>query len=269
MPQLPASPPRQLCHNDITIPKNIDVELQMTNGRTRDVHLWDLAQKWNDFGDGRNFKRRADDDDKIDEVFVMFGEALRESRRKLLAKEGDVWFHDSSFRELVIRVIAAGAIIAAVPFAHTLLLSSAVQRALALRTCIAEGSVDESNALLASWDGVGFDIGEDGIARDLGAALGAAGCGERTVALDKLVGWYASPTFKVIDVLGVVCEKFAFIMEELDESVGWGESLGFGQDVFGNAVENFGVFAEEFDVKDFLRIAETEVFEFRVKPDVL
>lgn len=51
------------------------------------------------------------------------------------------------------------------------------------------------------------------------AALSTAGCGPTSVALDQLVGLDPSVAFDVVYVLRVVGLQYAFILQQLDESV--------------------------------------------------
>ena len=48
-----------------------------------------------------------------------------------------------------------------------------------------------------------------------------------------------------------------------------GEFLGGGQDILGDRVEDTGVFAEDADIEDFLRVGEAEVLKLRVETCVL
>lgn len=81
------------------------------------------------------------------------------------------------------------------------------------------------------------------------------------MALDEVGGKDAGVGFNVVDVLGVVCEELGFVLEEADEGVGGGEGGGRGQDGGGDRVEDRGVFAEDGDIKDFLRVGKAEVLE--------
>lgn len=71
--------------------------------------------------------------------------------------------------------------------------------------------------------------------------------------------------FDVVDVLGVVRKELALVLEEADEGVGWRETVRGWEDVFGDGVEDGGVFTEDRDVEDFLRVGEAKVFELGVK----
>ena len=96
-------------------------------------------------------------------------------------------------------------------------------------------------------------------------ALEARGGGEGAVALDEVGGEDAGVGFDVVDVLGVVGEELGAVLQQADEGVGGREGGGRGQDVFGDGVEDGGVFAEDADVEDFLRVREAEVLQLGVE----
>ena len=83
--------------------------------------------------------------------------------------------------------------------------------------------------------------------------------------MDEVGGEDAGVGFDVVDVLGIVCEKLGSVLQEADEGVGGREGRGRGQDVFGDGVEDGGVFAEDADGEDVLRIREAEVLELGVE----
>lgn len=85
------------------------------------------------------------------------------------------------------------------------------------------------------------------------------------MALDEFLWLYAGDALDVVDVLGVVGEELAFVLQELDEGVGGGEAGGGGEDVAGDGVEDGRVFFKESDVEDFLGVGKSQVFEFGVQ----
>lgn len=120
MLQIPVSPTTQLRHDYIAISQHVDIELDVRDGSTRDVYLWDVRREiWHDFGDGGHFQGGADDDDEVDFVPIVVCETFGELIWKGLAEEGDVGLHDAGFWDVVIFLFRA--VRAAFEFALTFL----------------------------------------------------------------------------------------------------------------------------------------------------
>jgi hypothetical protein len=83
--------------------------------------------------------------------------------------------------------------------------------------------------------------------------------------LDELLRADAGFGFEVVDVLGVVGQELAFVLEEGDEGVRGREAVVAGEDVAGDRVEDGRVLAEDGDVEDLLRVVEAEVLELGVE----
>ena len=137
--------------------------------------------------------------------------------------------------------------------------------ALRARGCVVVACADAAEAGVAAGDEAGLEVVVDDIAGDVVAAFDAGGCGEGAVALNEVVGRDASVAFKVVYILGEVCEELVLVLEEANEGVCRGEFLAGGKDVFGDGVKDAGVLAEEMYVKDFLRVGEAKMLQLGVE----
>jgi len=89
------------------------------------------------------------------------------------------------------------------------------------------------------------------------------------VALDELVTGDAGLGLKIVDVLRVVGQQLALVLQQLDEGVGRGEAVVVGEDVAGDRVEDGRVLAEDSDVEDLLGVVQTEVLKLGVQTGAL
>lgn len=89
------------------------------------------------------------------------------------------------------------------------------------------------------------------------------------MALDELLLGDAGFDFEVVDVLGVVCEELAALVEHGDELVSGCVAVSVGEDVLGDRVENGGILLEDINVKDLLRIIQAQVFQLGVETGAL
>lgn len=72
----------------------------------------------------------------------------------------------------------------------------------------------------------------------------------------------------VIDILGVVGQQLSLVLEKLDESMRRGVFLLRRQNVLGDGEEDAGVLPEDMNIKNFLRVAQTQVLQFRIETGV-
>lgn len=222
--EVPACASAQLRHHDVAIAQHVHVEIDMRDRRARDVDLRHVrGEVWHDFRDGRDFQRGANHDDQIDEVFVVVGDAVGEAVGERFSKEGDVRFHDA---RLGVVVVIFGGAVCSVEVEALFLLVLTVVRALTLHGCRGSHLARVVDTSVAVGDPAGTDVGEDEMAVDLVTALYAAGGGEGPVALDQLFGKNAGSGLDVVNVLRVVGEEFAFLLQEVDEGVSRGEPVG-------------------------------------------
>ena len=68
-------------------------------------------------------------------------------------------------------------------------------------------------------------------------------------------------SFDVVDILGIVCQQFALVLQKFDKSVCRGEFLLRGKYIFCNREENARVFIKQLDIKDFLRVTQPQVLQ--------
>lgn len=89
------------------------------------------------------------------------------------------------------------------------------------------------------------------------------------MALYHLFGLDTGICLDIIDVLGVVGQQLALILEEFNESMSWREFLLGRQDILRNRKENVGIFPEDMDIENLLWVAQTKMFQLRVKTSIL
>lgn len=192
----------------------------------------------------------------------MLGQAGGELVGEVLAKEGDVRLHHPSLDDIVLGLLGA-----AITIRPPVLLLLGAGRPLPLDAL--GGDTHHLGALGAAWDDAGLDVGEDGLALGLEAALDAAGGAKGAVALDELVLGDAGLDLEVVDVLGVVGQQLAALVQHGDELVGGRVAVRVGDDVLGDLVEDGGILLEDANVKDLLRVVEAEILELRVQAGAL
>lgn len=69
----------------------------------------------------------------------------------------------------------------------------------------------------------------------------------------------------IIDILRVVGEELALVLQQGDEGMSRRETLGLGQDVFGNGEEDGRVLLKDLDIEDLLGVVQAQVRELRVQ----
>lgn len=70
---------------------------------------------------------------------------------------------------------------------------------------------------------------------------------------------------QIVNVLGIVGEKFALLLQHRDEAVGGREAIRLRQDVSSDREEDGRVLLKDGDVEDFLWVVEAQVLELRVE----
>lgn len=89
------------------------------------------------------------------------------------------------------------------------------------------------------------------------------------MALNKLGLGNAGLDLEVVNVLRVVGQELAALVQHGDELVGGRVAVGVGDNVLGDRVEDGGVLLEDVNVKDLLRVVEAEVLELGVEAGAL
>ena len=77
------------------------------------------------------------------------------------------------------------------------------------------------------------------------------------MALYNLFRAYPSICFDVIDILRVVGQQLALVLQKPNERMGGRPFLFRWEDILGNGKENVRVLSEDMDIEDFLWIAQT------------
>lgn len=84
------------------------------------------------------------------------------------------------------------------------------------------------------------------------------------MTLNHLFREYTCVAFDIIDILGIVGQQLSLVLKQSDKSMRRRPFLFRGKDILRDREENARVFPENLNIKDFLRIAETQMFELRV-----
>jgi hypothetical protein len=190
----------QLGHNDVAVAKQVNVKVYMVDGLARDVDLGNMGgQPADNLGDGCDLERSADDDDEVDLIAVVFGQAAREFIGQGLAEEGNVGLHDAGLRHIVLGVIVR-VVVRGAAFAAAAIRGGGAALAL-------DGGTQGLGAARTARDDISLDFGKDGLAVGLVAALDASSGAKGAVALDQAVLGDAGLNLEVVDVLGVVGEQ--------------------------------------------------------------
>ena len=71
---------------------------------------------------------------------------------------------------------------------------------------------------------------------------------------------------KIVNILCEVGQQLTLLLKEMDKCMRGRKFVGRWEDIFGNGIEDAGVLPEEFNIKDLLRIAETEMLQLRIQP---
>lgn len=71
---------------------------------------------------------------------------------------------------------------------------------------------------------------------------------------------------KIVNILCEVGQQLTLLLKEMDKCMRGREFVGRREDIFGNGIEDAGILPEEFNVKDLLRIAETQMLQLRIQP---
>ncbi|KAH6608563.1 hypothetical protein Trco_001909 [Trichoderma cornu-damae] len=242
--QRPPEPPAQLRHDDVAVAQQVDVEVDVGDGLAGNVDLRDMGrQEADNLGHGRDLERGANHNDQVHLVPVVFREAAGEFVGQGFAEKGNVGLHDARAGDVVVRVLVRAVVARPAP---PLLLGAGGP--LPLRGGAA-GGLERREAPGALGDLAGPDVREDVLAPDLVAALDAAGGAERAV----------------VNVLGVVGEELAALVEHGQELVGGRVPLGGRDDVLGDRVEDGRVLLEHVNVEDLLRVAQAQVLQLGVQ----
>ena len=85
------------------------------------------------------------------------------------------------------------------------------------------------------------------------------------MALNQFFGKNTGMTFQIVDVLGKVSQQLPRVLEQSNECMGWRESVGGRKDILCHRIENGGVFSEDTNVEDFLRVAQPEMLQLRIE----
>ena len=149
------------------------------------------------------------------------------------------------------------------PANHSIIVSTtappgggAVLGALPLSHAIAAQSGD---ALDASRDLAGLHVVKYGVAGDLVTTALAGGGGEGAMALDQLLLAYSGIRLNVVDVLRIVGQELALVLQHGDEGVGGGELLVILRKyILRNRIEDRRVLSEYIDVEDLLGIVDVK-----------
>ena len=201
--------------------------------------MWDVCwEVGNDFTDRSDLQACADDDDQIDKVLIVIRETLRKSIRELFSEEGDVRLHNACFRDVVVVVGRVGITISAT------FLVLAILRTLALHCARRTESAEPRGTVVAAGNPIGSDVGEDRFAGDLVLAFVASRSCERTVALNQLLREDTCHRLDVVNILGVIGEEFALLLEQVDEFMCRRVSIYVGEDVLSNLKEDAWIFFE-------------------------
>jgi hypothetical protein len=93
---------------------------------------------------------------------------------------------------------------------------------------------EQLQAVITFCDHAALELREDSFSRNLVFALHArSGC-KGAMALDQLVRMDSGKDFQVVNVLRVLGQKLALVLEKCNEGVGGREGLGRGEDVLCN-----------------------------------
>lgn len=230
------------------------------------IHLWRLSwQEPHDLTHWRHLQARPYHQHEIDLVTIMQRQPLAEGVWKIFAEERDIGLHHPGNSDLVVFILVRAVFIVLALFLMRFWWQTPVA-AFALdapssRLCLSQGL----DTTITARDTAGFEIGVDCRTRDLVGAFETRGGGKGAVALDELRGQDAGMSLDIVDILGIVCEELGSVLQEADEGVSRREGRSRRKDVFGNGVEDGGVFAEDANVENFLRVREAEVLELGVE----
>lgn len=87
--------------------------------------------------------------------------------------------------------------------------------------------------------------------------------------MDELVLGNTGLDFEVVDVLRVVGQELALLVEHGNELVSGCIPVRARQNVFGHRVENGGILAEDTNVENLLRITKTKVLQLGIQTSSL
>lgn len=99
----PAEATAQLGDDSVAVTKKVNVKVDVGDGLSRDIDLRNVrGQPAHNLGDRGDLEGCADDDDEINLVAVVFGEAAGELVGQSLAEEGNIGLHDASGGDVVL-----------------------------------------------------------------------------------------------------------------------------------------------------------------------
>lgn len=134
--------------------------------------------------------------------------------------------HDTRLRDVILSIVLAVGVARLRPSSATMArISLSLARLLII------------DALLAKGHTLGFEILEYGVSRHCAVAFTTARRSPRAVALYQSLREDARIGLHIVDVLSVIREQLAFVLQEFDKSVSEGESVRQGQNLFRQLVE--------------------------------
>lgn len=248
--QRPAQSAAQLRHHGVAVAQQVDVEVDVADALAGHVNLRHVGgEPTDDFRDGRHLEAGADDDDEVHLVAVVLRQPLGEGVGEGLAEKGDVGLHDAGLGNVVLALLRVVLTAPAAPArspgsSRTLPLGPPARR------------VQFLDAARTAWDLARLDVRKDLLALDLVVALDAGGGTKGAVTLDEAVGGDTGLDLEVVDVLGVICEELAPLVQHGDELVRRGVPILVGNNVLGDGVEDARVFLKDGNIKHFLGIVD-------------
>lgn len=105
------------------------------------------------------------------------------------------------------------------------------------------------------------NVPEKGLSRNLELALDTRCRSKGSVALEHLLRKNSCISLNVVDVLSVVGQQLPLVLQQLDESMGWGEFLLRRKNVFGDGEEDARIFSENLYVKHLLGVTQAQVLQ--------
>lgn len=224
----------QVADHVVAVTQETHVEVAMLDRVLVDEDLRHLRRHLvHDIGHGRHLERGADADDQV-AVLEVARDVVVEHTREGLAEERDVRLHHA------VALLHHGLVVA--QEAGALLQAARAVRDLA----VAHDRVER-------------------LALDTVATGDAGGEGKGAVALDHLVRRDAGVGLQVVDILCVVAQELALVLEQADEHVERRVHVVGRQDHVGDQVEDARVGAEDVQVEHLLRVGEAQVGEARVE----
>ena len=170
--------------------------------------------------------------------------------------------HDARSGDFI--VIFVGAIVW-----HLAVLLLPIGTALALESLWLQGFFCDSLLAGAAFGNITlFDFTKDRVAVDLELAFHTSSSCKGSMTLNHLLGQYPGISFNVVNVLGVIGQQLSLVLKQSNESMGRGPLLFRGKDVLRDGEEDAGILPENLNIKDFLRVTETQMFQLRVETGI-